>query len=271
MTNPGRPSTRPDLIDMIGPEFDRQASEPAGKTLIICAAPRTGSYELCRYLAAAGIGVPHEYFNSTYANRLAKRWAFRGDPLSESELGRYIDMLRHQRSSNGVFVAKLQYPHFEGALRNGHGAALFHEACVVHLFRPDAAAQFASFRAARESGRWDFSSRQTTPPLVRKPSAEAYLRQAVDELDAFLCEDSNFRRLFVLLGIRPLFLTTDRLFAEPRSVVDDIAAALSVTADAKGLEQAVSVSVPYDHDRPRQKATAGLADRFKDLVFPRQS
>ena len=37
------PGQRPDIVDLIGPWFDRPRGEPAGKTLIICAAPRTGS------------------------------------------------------------------------------------------------------------------------------------------------------------------------------------------------------------------------------------
>ncbi len=50
---------RPDLVEMAGPEYDLASPEPARKTLLICSAPRTGSYELCRFLIAAGIGIPH--------------------------------------------------------------------------------------------------------------------------------------------------------------------------------------------------------------------
>jgi hypothetical protein len=64
---------RPDALTLIGPEYDRVPAEPADRTLIICSAPRTGSWELCRYLLAAGVGVPHEYFNANYARRLGER------------------------------------------------------------------------------------------------------------------------------------------------------------------------------------------------------
>src|SRR5439155_16998926 len=94
---------RPDVIDLIGPDFDRHSVEPPQRTLIICSAPRTGSYELCRFLIAAGIGVPHEYFNLSYARRLAERWVLAGNPLAEIELGRYIDLLRRRRSQGGIF------------------------------------------------------------------------------------------------------------------------------------------------------------------------
>src|ERR1700682_5669733 len=61
-TAPGLAAKRPDTIDLIGPEFDCPSPEPARRTLIICAAPRTGSYELCRHLVAAGLGAPRALF-----------------------------------------------------------------------------------------------------------------------------------------------------------------------------------------------------------------
>ena len=89
---------RPDVIDLTGPDFDFISSEPARRTLLICAGPRTGSFELCRYLIAAGIGVPHEYFMFYFAERLAKRWGIFSDPLAEPTIARYIEALR--RSPN---------------------------------------------------------------------------------------------------------------------------------------------------------------------------
>jgi len=261
------PVKRPDAIDLIGPDFDRLASAPASQTLIICSAPRTGSYELCRCLTAAGIGVPHEYFNSNYAHRLAKRWAFRGDALAEGELGRYIDLLRRRRSQNGVFATKLQFRHFDSILRNDQGAALFQNACVVHLFRPDVANQFVSLRAAMERGNWDFSARQTTQPVVRNhANSGEFVRQALDELDWLLSEDTGFRRLFVLLGISPIFVTSDQLFRDPHAVVRRIASTMAVSIDTQRLEQAIAVSAPYDHHK-REKTLVSLAEKFKEIAF----
>jgi LPS sulfotransferase NodH len=263
---------RPDVIDLIGPDFDRAESVPAQRTLIICSAPRTGSYELCRYLAAAGIGVPHEYFNPNYAHRLTKRWAFRGDALAEPELSRYVGLLRRRRSQNGVFATKLQFRHFDIILRNNHGAALFQNACVVHLFRPDVASQFASFRAALESGRWDFSERQTTQPIVRQQTnSDHFVRQAIEEMDWLLGEDAGFRRLFVLLGVRPLFVTSEELFINPGNVVTRIADAMSVSIDAQRLTQSIAASAPYGNEQQRQKSVTGLAERFKEIAFQKNS
>jgi LPS sulfotransferase NodH len=254
---------RSDLIDLIGPDFDRPAAEPAQRTLIICSAPRTGSSELCRYLIAAGIGVPHEYFNPHYARLLAQRWAFAENPLGNSGLDRYIDVLRRRRSQNGVFAAKMQFWQFDRHLRNTHGAALFEGACVVHLFRPDVARQFASYRTAKESGIWDFSARQINAP-VTLGSSEHALGEA---LNFILDEDAGFRRLFVLLGIRPLFVTSDDLFADPDRIVRRIGEAMSVAVDEDGMRQAIAASAPYGRDGQHETSIAGLKELFKKVTF----
>jgi LPS sulfotransferase NodH len=265
-------SKRPDALQLIGPEFDKPASEPARRTLVICSAPRTGSYELCRYLIAAGVGVPHEYFHPNYSRRAAERWAFTEHPLEERHLGRYIDVLRRRRAQNGVFATKLQFAQFDRYLRNSHGAALFDGACVVHLFRPDVAGQYASVRAALESGTWDFSQRQTTSPVARdRTNFDKFFNQALNELNWIVGEDAGFRGLFVLLGIRPIFITTDELFREPRATVGRIAEAMSVPVDEAALAGAIALSAAYGRDREREKAMTGLADSLRKIAFQKRS
>lgn len=257
---------RPDALDLIGPEYDRPSPQPADRTLIICSAPRTGSYELCRYLLAAGLGVPHEYFNPNYARRLGERWGFSKNPLEPSELSRYIEALRCRRAQGGVFATKLQFPYFDRTLRNAHGRRLFEGATVVHLFRPDAVAQYASYRSALESGVWDFSTRPTAKPLVRDAkNFDNFFKQALQVLDTLMGQDAGLRCLFVLVGIRPLFVTTDELFGGPRQVVRRIADAMRLPVNEGELERAIELSVPYGRDHT--KATAGLAEHFKRVVF----
>jgi len=259
---------RPDVLALIGPEYDQASSQPADRTLIICSAPRTGSYELCRFLVAAGIGVPHEYFNSNYARRLGERWGFSKSPLEPSELKRYIEILRRRRAQAGVFATKLQFPHFNRILRgNTHGRRLFEGATIVHLFRPDAAAQYASYRSALESGMWDFSKRPSLPPMVRDTkNFDNFLTQALQEVDALMGQDAGFRCMFALLGIRPLFVTTDELFSSPGNVVRKIAELVGLPVNEGGLECALELSAPYGRDYA--KAVDGLAEHFKRVVFP---
>jgi LPS sulfotransferase NodH len=257
---------RPDMLALIGPEYDQSSPQPAERTLIICSAPRTGSYELCRYLLAAGIGVPHEYFNPNYALRLGERWGFAKNPLEPSELSRYIQALRRRRAQSGLFAAKLQFPHFDRILRNEHGRRLFEGATIVHLFRPDAAAQYASYRSALESGVWDFSTHPTTPPVVRDSmNFDNFFKQALQELDSLMGQDAGFRCMFTLLSIRPIFVTTDELFSDPRHVVHRIADAMRLAVNEGELDRAIKLSAPYGRDHKR--STAGFAEHFKRVVF----
>jgi LPS sulfotransferase NodH len=257
---------RPDAIDLIGPDYDRTTAQPAERTLIICSAPRTGSYELCRFLFAAGIGVPHEYFNYSYAGRLGERWGFVESPLKPSEIARYVAALRRRRSQGGVFATKLQFPHFDGALRNRTGRDLFEGATVIHLFRSDAQAQYASYRSALESGSWDFSGRPATPPLVRDPkNFEGFFGQALQELDMLMGQDAGFRCLFALTGVKPIFVTSAELFDKPRAVIAKIADAMRVPVNASELEHALALSAPYGRDR--KKLVSKLTEHFKRIAF----
>jgi LPS sulfotransferase NodH len=258
-------SDRPDTIDLIGPAFDRNAAAPAARTLIICSAPRAGSYELCRYLAAAGIGVPHEYFSPNYSRRIAGRWELGYDPIAAENLARYIELLRVRRSANGVFATKVMYRQLRRSLLNEQGARLFDKATIIHIFRPDVAAQFASFRTALETGRYDFSERNTQQP--RQSPKQGWVERAVEDMDRILEADMGFRRLFILLGVRPIFVTTDELFAKPKDVVARIAEAVSVTVDESGLDSMIALGKPYSHAGDRARANADLADAFRDLAF----
>ena len=257
---------RPDLLTLIGPEYDYSPPHPAKQTLIICSAPRTGSYELCRYLIAAGIGVPHEYFNPNYARRLGERWGLGDHPLHPSRLDQYIKLLRAQRVQQDVFGTKLQFPHFQRNLRNEYGRQLFAGATVVHLFRPDAVAQYVSYRNALKSGIWDFSGRATTPPITEGiDKLDVFLKQALQQLNWLMRQDAAFRCVFTMLDIRPIFVTTDELFQRPRDVVHRIANAMQVTCRNDRLAAALKLSAPYS--RARKKYPMQLAEYFKRVLF----
>jgi LPS sulfotransferase NodH len=258
-------SLRPDSIDLSGSKFDRDSPMPAQQTIILCSAPRTGSNELCRFLTAAGLGIPHEYFNPFPARRLMARWGLKEHPLSESAIASYIDMLRRRRANSDVFSTKLQYWQFDAFLRNRHGAALFKNACVVHLFRSDIVAQFASFRAAIETGQWDYSGRQITRPCP--PPKTRTVEHAIVQLQSLVGEDAGFRKLFGLLGIRPIFITTEQLFADPQAVVASIARAVNVNINENALKNTIALSSPYPHTDGTKSAMNGIRHTLRERAF----
>jgi LPS sulfotransferase NodH len=253
--------SRPDLIDLISTDYDHPPTAPASQTLIVCAAPRTGSTELGRLLTAAGLGVPHEYFNPQWAQILAERWSVGPSPLEPQHIGAYIEALRSRRARGGLFASKLQFWQFTASLRNMHGEALFRDARVIYLFRPDIVAQLASFRRARATGQWDFSGRVSS-----NATAEDF-EQVMGALDLLIAEDAGFRRLFALLEIRPLFLTLDDINKRPREVVDTIARLVNLAVDHAKLSQMLAASAPYTrHDAA--PGSAEYSQALKRCVFP---
>jgi LPS sulfotransferase NodH len=259
---------RPDLIELAGPDYDVNIAEPGTKTLIICSAPSTGSNELCRFLLAAGVGIPFEYMHPQFATQIAPRWELTAESLRGENIAPYIEALRLRRAQNGVFAVNLQYWHFNGFLMNNPGNALFTNAFVVYLFRPDIAAQVTSWRVAMNTGVWDFYHRRTSDP--RQYPQDMYERAAQFQADLkFITgEDAGFRELFALASTRPYFVTMEELFRAPREVVGRIAASLDVQVNESALARKIAGSKPYARDEAAYaRATEGLAEPLRQMAF----
>lgn len=247
--------------------YDQASAASPSKNLIICSAPRTGSNELCRLLLASGIGVPLEYFNPVWMPVLARRWGAQGATPNSIDIGAYVDALRAKRTVSGVFAFKLQYPQFESFLRNPYGEKLFERAVVVHLFRADPVAQFASYYAARQTGKWDYSDIQTNVPEELSGLTPVQLRDLMEEV---LTGDVQFRLLFTMLGIRPIFLLMDDFFADPRGAVTRLGKAVGVSVDEARLTDALAASKRYEHTGKNAPSSTDLGNIFRPIIF-RQS
>lgn len=250
---------RPDFLELIGVDYDNPVDQEAGETLIICSARRTGSYELCRWLMAAGIGIPHEYFHRHVGERIGTRWGL-DDPLGQL-LPAFIQKLKKTRAQNGVFCFKLQPQQFRTYLMNEAGQELLSGAKFIHLYRPDVASQYKSFRRAQVTGKWDFSEVGAINPM---PDS---MEQALKDLNTLVLADAKFRKLFVQLDVDPLFVTTGELFGGPRDVIQKIAALIDVSMDGPSLDKMIGLSARYTHaDTPELVGTNGefLEQAFKE-------
>ena len=256
----------PTETDFLSENYDVASEEAPSKTLIICSAPRSGSNELCRFLLAAGLGIPFEYFNPVFIPVLAQRWQALGSEPNSIDIEAYINALRVKRSANGVLAVKVQYSDFERFLRNRAGEALFDGALVIYLFRPDAVAQFESFYVANETGRWDYTEARTTAPKQLSNLSPVQIR---DLMEAVLMDDGRLRILFTMLGIRPFFLSMDDLFAEPKLAVNRIAQAFGSPLNEERLDEAIAVSKRYSRASRNGNCSDSIRDLFKPIVFRR--
>ena len=258
---------RADVVDLTGPEFDCSHVEPATKTLAICAGPRTGSTEFGRFLMAAGLGIPHEYFHPDFSAVLASRWGLPSNALHPSHIGAYIEQLRCRRSSGGVFATKLQYWQYADSLCNEHGRALFKDAVVVHLFRADVVGQLASLHRAQETGRYDFTKRIIKPPKTREQLLNK--KRLLSLINFIAVEDAGFRRLFMFLGIRPIFSEFGRLTCDAQSKIREIGQALAVPLNKEGLDAALAATAPYPHSDNTQHREQLISRIMGELAFVR--
>ena len=247
--------------DVNGPEFDRPPFEGVARKLFICSSPRSGSYMLCRYLIAAGLGVPHEYFNPIVMRPIAERlgfgetvrglkWAWRGrlarlmQPTSAEEifLGSFIPELQRRRTAGGVFAAKIHYGQYERVLDNRVGHALLQGGVFVNLVRDDLLGQAISFHVSNLTGRWSIDDAVTTAP-AREPNY--FDRDAITAcINGLADEDRGWRVFFARHGIRPLFLSYESFRRDPWRDIDAIARAL-------GIDPA---TLPHDYVEPDMPA-----------------
>ena len=209
------------------PGLDQTPFSGERKKVIIATSPRSGSFMLCRLMINAGLGLPHEYFNPIHFRLIGPRFGIgnlRGhfkDEEKSALFGRYNDQLLSRRTLNGVFVAKIQYWQFRNFLNNQAGAALFSGAHFIHLYRQDILGQAMSFHNAQVTGRWGFDDTVTTAPNPKGDIADPEgINHALNEL---LNEDREWRRIFAQNEIKPLSISYERLVADPKQAILDIA------------------------------------------------
>ncbi len=231
--------------DINGPELDQAPFAGEARKLVICSSPRSGSYMLCRYLIAAGLGVPHEYFNPVIIRPMAERfglgdavrgltWTWRGrlarlvQPKAPEEgfLAAYVTELRRRRTAGGVFAAKVHYAQYERVLDNPTGHALLQGSVFVSLVREDLLGQALSLHVSNLTGRWSIDETVTTAPernrnYLDNDAIASCVKSLADE-------DNGWRVFFARNGIRPLFLTYESFRADPWRDVDAIARALGI-------------------------------------------
>jgi LPS sulfotransferase NodH len=235
---------RVDAFDLMSERFDTQTPEPVTRKLIVCAAPRSGTYRLSRLLHAADLGAPLEYFNPRFMPAFCRRW---GVPLGDNgqpNMDEYMKALMQRRVHRGLFCAKLQFWQFGRTLRNETGRALFERAVVVHLMRGDVQMQSISLHAALATGRWEFTDRPMIEPQF-PASALTDPQRVAQAIKLIVAEDAGWRSLFGFSGIVPLLITLDDLVERAEDTVGRIAERVGLSFDRQRLIEMIAVDKKY--------------------------
>jgi LPS sulfotransferase NodH len=167
-----------------------------------------------------------------------------------------------------VLAVDLRYAQFLDYLMNRTGARLFNRATVIHLFSPDIVEQITAWRAATNTGVWDFSDRQTTVPRPYPETAEENVELFDFDIDIVTAEDTGFRKLFAMIDVAPVFLTTNQLFAAPREIVCELARLVGVEPNVAALDAMMAAGAPRRlAENARRKAYGDLANDLKRKAF----
>ena len=108
MESPGRGKNESRRIDeMCSERWDSPTDEVPRFRYVVLSGERTRSGLLCDYLGQRGIGIPIEYFNLQYMERIAQRLGCLL-PDGRIDVPRYMTLLEYKRTRNGIFGTKLQ-------------------------------------------------------------------------------------------------------------------------------------------------------------------
>jgi LPS sulfotransferase NodH/glycosyltransferase involved in cell wall biosynthesis len=205
------PLTEQEISD---PDFD-QPPCPTRAKVIICCAPRTGSWLLCRAMIHHGIGIPHEYFNARHISLIGPRFGVEaladGRRLGSDDAARraYIAALMDRRTANGIFAAKIHWGQYASYLDNADGVQLLQQAHIIHLYREDLLGQAISFHVSKETGRWGGDTTVSTRPAATPRFFDTDL--IAEHLETLAEADMSWRLYFARNGLSPLSLSYERL------------------------------------------------------------
>lgn len=142
------------------PEHRRAGTTyPPSRSLVLCAAPRTGSTLLCELLTGTEVmGYPKEPFAPASLAACCEAW---GTPGPDVDLDAYLRAaLRNGTSPDGTFSTKVMWEHLDG-LRRWSGRrrvaevlALFPRPHALLLTRRDKVAAAVSWVRASTTGAW---------------------------------------------------------------------------------------------------------------------
>jgi LPS sulfotransferase NodH len=234
----------------------------ATRSFLVVGPARTGSNYLCRALAMTQrLGYPTELFHEDFEARLCERWGI--ERPGPGHYGDFVEAaLRAQSTSNGVFGAKVLWPHERLLLerlgvtgaRSGPQvvAALadaFPDLHLVHLERLDKVRAAVSHWRAQETGQWLRRSYEIRAPLKADADIEAISRLHDEQHEA-----EDFWSAALVGGSPSIRVDYEDLVADRDGAVRRVAALLGID------------SVPW---RPEAVSRAVLPVRQADAANDR--
>ena len=195
---------------------------------LICSEHRSGSTLLCELLASTSrLGNPDEFLRHTeFAARFEREPALRDE------------VLRQATSANGVFGLKLFSQQFD-VTSKARWIERLPNLRFIHLERQDLLGQAISLVKALQTDQY-FASQAAS-------SAPRYDRKAIARHMARIAEgQARWRCYFARNGIIPLWLSYERIVADPTAAVTAVAAHVGVDEQVIPDPSRLNVAVQRD-------------------------
>jgi LPS sulfotransferase NodH len=263
------------------PADDYMGSADVTDTIVILAAPRTGSNLLTYSLQSIGFGAGREFWSEPAYWHAYVRWGFpRPQPrgvlgqtrralerqprwwwhtrLGADEFVRYHRVVeQHRTGPNGVFVVKLFGPHIHmlerrtGLLPTDVLRGNLH---WVVLRRQDKIAQAVSIFRAERNDAWLDKDGMSTPPLDPDDVGPDDLSRIVERATELLEQETDLFAICDRFGVDPFIIDHERLR-------DDVAGVLRELVEPFGGE------VPDDFVAPTHRQSDAVNEAIRERVL----
>ena len=221
-------------------------SENAGRLLVLCMTPRSGSTALSAAMASTGVlGRGGELLNRKPGGEFERLVAGRRFPSRRALLHEVVDA---SRTPNGVGHIKVDLQHILPFLLDGGSLDLLKSARFVLLTRERMLSQAVSRYRGFQTGRWhakgDEPASADTAPCDFDFDA---IRKQLFFLSNML---AGYERVFATLGVRPLRLHYENVARDDGETIERIAALVGVSLDRRyGLAASgYSITATADND-----------------------
>ena len=227
---------RVEPIDLLSAQFDSLEADAVKQRLLIFAQPRTASFTLCRYFAAAGWGLPNEYLSDLFMPQLFERYLGFAPVAgtSQEDIAKYSDQLEKRRSRDGVFSMKVMWSQM-GRFRMsyGSGARQLSLASHVYLRKGDFESQIVSFAMQQNTRVYSFSARHLAEERNTVDFREEDMVRRSGEY--LIKEEARWFEFFEIFGLRPAILDSDDVTLNPIELMEQLSQLFSLGYDKQGV------------------------------------
>lgn len=220
--------------ELSGPSFDGKG-EKCFRRVFVFASPRSASWTACRYLVAAGWGIPCEYFSYGIAEFYFRMSGGAKKSLAFSELREYRQLLEECRSRNGVFSTKVFWTEFT-RLQDAYTPEQLDQSVHIYWYRRDFASQIVSLQVARAENQFSFTSLERDYGVQENTTDYEEEEKAIKQLSGFLLASEHAWFMeFGRRGWKPLVIESEQMLHDPVTTMKFLSSEAKLPIDCENI------------------------------------